>query len=133
MVNVQEYASRLAKMRSYKKGGAAAASQPKPAAVTTAAEETPGRGSKLQLLRKQLEESKARQEAELSSRQELESIVSGLQRELQERDAMIAGLRLTSEAGSLASSVLGSPFVMSPDSGSPGSSTPPGRITDLSI
>ena len=119
-------------MRSYKKGGAAAASQPSSAALT-AAEETPGRGSKLQLLRKQLEESKARQEAELSSRQELESIVSGLQRELQERDAMIAGLRLTSEAGSLASSALGSPFVMSPDSGSPGSSTPPGRNTDLCV
>ena len=77
----------------------------------------------MQMLRKQLDESKARQEAELRSRQELESIVTGLQRELEERDQMISSLNMSS----VTSSVLGSPFVMSPQHGSPGDS--PGDTT----
>ena len=87
------------------------------------------RGARMQMLRKQLEESKARQEAELSSRQDLENIVAGLQRELEERDSMIQNMQLGSVDGSVTSSVLGSPFVMSPDQGSPtdspGNTTPP--------
>ena len=77
------------------------------------------------MLRKQMEENKMRQQEELRSRQELETIVSGLQRELEERDQMISSLNISS----VTSSVLGSPFVMSPQEGSPGDtpghSTPP--------
>ena len=83
----------------------------------------------MQMLRKQLEESKARQAAEASSRQDLENIVAGLQRELEERDVMIQNLQMGSVSGSVTSSVIGSPFVMSPDHGSPmdspGNTTPP--------
>ena len=110
-------------MRSNRKGSSSA----KPA---TEAPSTPGPstapvagGERMQMLRKQLDETKARQEAELRSRRELESIVTGLQRELEERDAMIAGLHLSS----VTSSAIGSPFVMSPEHGSPGDS--PGSTT----
>ena len=79
----------------------------------------------MQILRKQLDETKVRQEEELRSRQELEMIVTGLQRELEERDQVISSLNISS----VTSSVLGSPFVMSPQQGSPGDSpgdsTPP--------
>ena len=64
-----------------------------------------------------------RQEEELRSRQELEMIVTGLQRELEERDQVISNLNVSS----LTSSVLGSPFVMSPQQGSPGDSPPTGE------
>merc|ERR1712013_393843 len=83
---------------------------------------------------KQLEESKARQQAELSSRQDLENIVAGLQRELEERDSMIQSMQLGSVSGSVTSSVLGSPFVMSPEQGSPtdspGNTTPPAGYSE---
>ena len=120
---VQDYASRLAVMRSNRKSSSGS----KPAVDTSTVSDTGAvvRGERMQMLRRQLDETKARQEAELRSRRELESIVSGLQRELEERDAMIANLHLSS----VTSSVVGSPFVMSPDHGSPddspGSTTPP--------
>ena len=95
------------------------------------------------MLRKQLDESKVRQEEELRSRQELEQIVTGLQRELEERDQVKYFLENISTStyitenifqvisslniSSLASSVLGSPFVMSPQQGSPGDSPPSGE------
>ena len=110
-------------MRSNRKGSSSA----KPA---TEAPSTPGPstapvagGERMQMLRKQLDETKARQEAELRSRRELESIVTGLQRELEERDAMIAGLHLSS----VTSSANGSPFVRSPQHGSPGTNQAPLR------
>ena len=122
-------------MRQNRKGGAGAL----PARVESHAEEEKeeegggggkkSRGARMQMLRKQLEESKARQQAELSSRQDLENIVAGLQRELEERDSMIQSMQLGSVSGSVTSSVLGSPFVMSPEQGSPtdspGNTTPP--------
>ena len=81
----------------------------------------------MQLLRKQLEESRQKEELESSSRANLEDLVAGLQRELEERDMMIANLHLSSST----SSVISSPFVMSPHGGSPGdspgNSTPPGK------
>merc|ERR1712083_243467 len=56
--------------------------------------------------------------------------VAGLQRELEERDMMIANLNLSSSA----SSVISSPFVMSPHGGSPGdspgNSTPPAGFSE---
>eukprot|EP00092_Neocalanus_flemingeri_P001893 GFUD01002020.1.p1 GENE.GFUD01002020.1~~GFUD01002020.1.p1 ORF type:complete len:4147 (-),score=1483.97 GFUD01002020.1:293-12733(-) len=136
----EDYASRLAQMRSNRKGGAISK-------VATAAEQNllteeedaasgakKTRGARMQMLRKQLEESKARQEAELSSRQDLENIVAGLQRELEERDSMIQNMQLGSVSGSVTSSVLGSPFVMSPDQGSPtdspGNNTPPAGYSE---
>ena len=83
------------------------------------------RSAKMQLLRKQLEESRQKEEMESVSRANLEELVAGLQRELEERDMMIANLNLSSST----SSVISSPFVMSPHGGSPGdspgSSTPP--------
>ena len=110
-----DYASRLAQMRSARRpGGGQSGGQ---------RSEPEERGGRMQMLRKQLDESKARQEAELRSRQELESIVTGLQRELEERDQMISSLNMSS----VTSSVLGSPFVMSPQHGSPGDS--PGDTT----
>ena len=69
------------------------------------------------------EAERGRQEAEQRSRRELETIVTGLQRELEERDAMIASMSLSS----VTSSAITSPFVMSPDNGSPGDS--PGSTT----
>ena len=110
-------------MRSNRKGSSSAKpvteapSNPGPSTAPVAG------GERMQMLRKQLDETKARQEAELRSRRELESIVTGLQRELEERDAMIAGLHLSS----VSSSAIGSPFVMSPEHGSPGDS--PGSTT----
>merc|ERR1712176_1254357 len=87
------------------------------------------KASRMQILRKQLDESKAQQEREATSRRYLEDIVRGLQRELAERDAMIANM---SVVGSVTSSAIGPPFVMSPEMGgspvgSPGSITPPKR------
>ena len=121
---VQDYASRLAVMRSNRKSS----SSSKQMDVSSSEVGATGgvvRGERMQMLRKQMDETKARQEAEMRSRRELESIVSGLQRELEERDAMIANLQLSS----VTSSAVGSPFVMSPDHGSPddspGSTTPP--------
>ena len=110
-----DYASRLAQMRSARRPGGGSG--------TGQRSEPEERGGRMQMLRKQLDESKARQEAELRSRQELESIVTGLQRELEERDQMISSLNMSS----VTSSVLGSPFVMSPQHGSPGDS--PGDTT----
>ena len=107
-----DYASRLAQMRAARRQRSEQEPEPEPE-----------RGGRMQMLRKQLDESKARQEAELRSRQELESIVTGLQRELEERDQMISSLNMSS----VTSSVLGSPFVMSPQHGSPGDS--PGDTT----
>ena len=77
----------------------------------------------MQLLRKQLEESRQKEEMESVSRANLEELVAGLQRELEERDMMIANLNLSSST----SSVISSPFVMSPHGGSPGDS--PGNST----
>ena len=77
----------------------------------------------MQLLRKQLEESRQKEEMESCSRANLEELVAGLQRELEERDMMIANLNLSSST----SSVISSPFVMSPHGGSPGDS--PGNST----
>ena len=88
------------------------------------------RGARMQLLRKkQLDESKARQERELSSRQDLETIVAGLQSELAERDVMIVYMSVD---GSLTSSIIGSLTVMSREmgsspTGSPGHKSPPQR------
>jgi hypothetical protein len=53
-------------------------------------------------------------------------MVAGLQRELEERDTLMAGMQLSS----VTSSIVGSPFVMSPEGGgspadSPGQNTPP--------
>ena len=122
---VGDYSSRLAQMRSARRSaGAPAGGSGRPGEPR----ETAGR---MQMLRKQLDENKERQEQELRSRQELETIVSGLQRELEERDQMISSLNMSS----VTSSVLGSPFVMSPQQGSPGDSpgdsTPPrGEASD---
>ena len=120
---VQDYASRLAVMRSNRKSSSSS-SAVKPPLETPESGVKVG-GDRMMMLRKQFDENKARQEAELRSRRELETIVSGLQRELEERDAMIANMQLSS----VNSSVIGSPFVMSPDQGSPddspGSTTPP--------
>ena len=84
----------------------------------------------MQLLRKQLEESRQKEEMESCSRANLEELVAGLQRELEERDMMIANLNLSSST----SSVISSPFVMSPHGGSPGdspgNSTPPAGKSD---
>ena len=120
---VQDYASRLAVMRSNRKSSSSS-SAVKPPLETPEPGVKVG-GDRMMMLRKQFDENKARQEAELRSRRELETIVSGLQRELEERDAMIANMQLSS----VNSSVIGSPFVMSPDQGSPddspGSTIPP--------
>lgn len=122
-----DYASRLAQMRSARRIGAPISSGEPPQQPST---------SRMITLRKQLDETKMRQEEELRSRQELEMIVTGLQRELEERDQMISSLNISS----VTSSVLGSPFVMSPQQGSPGDSpgdsTPPtgearGQWTDV--
>ena len=99
-----------------------------PTAVSKVQEESgsggkKSRSAKMQLLRKQLEESRQKEELEASSRANLEDLVAGLQRELEERDMMIANLNLSSSA----SSVISSPFVMSPHGGSPGDS--PGNST----
>ena len=104
-----------------------------PSAVSRVQEDSGGSGgkksrsAKMQLLRKQLEESRQKEELESSSRANLEDLVAGLQRELEERDMMIANLHLSSST----SSVISSPFVMSPHTGSPGdspgNSTPPGK------
>ena len=99
-----------------------------PTAVSKVQEESgsggkKSRSAKMQLLRKQLEESRQKEELEASSRANLEDLVAGLQRELEERDMMIANLTLSSSA----SSVISSPFVMSPHGGSPGDS--PGNST----
>ena len=100
-----------------------------PASSTPKLQEEPGSGgkksrsAKMQLLRKQLEESRQKEELEASSRANLEDLVAGLQRELEERDMMIANLLLSSST----SSVISSPFVMSPHGGSPGDS--PGNST----
>ena len=127
--DVQDYASRLAVMRSNRK---ASSSSSKPSTLDTSTASSSGvpgdpgsavRGERMMMLRKQMDETKARQEAEQRSRRELESIVSGLQRELEERDAMIASMSLSS----VTSSAITSPFVMSPDNGSPGDS--PGSTT----
>ena len=123
----QDYASRLAVMRSNRKASGSSAKNPVDTSASSG-EPAPGstvRGERMKMLRKQLDETKSRQEAELRSRRELESIVTGLQRELEERDAMLASMSLSS----VTSSAIGSPFVMSPDHGSPeaspGSTTPP--------
>jgi len=132
----EDYASRLAQMRSNRKGGAISKVAPvvEQKKEDTEAAGKKSRGARMQMLRKQLEESKVRQDAELSSRQDLENIVAGLQRELEERDSMIQNLQLGSVSGSVTSSVLGSPFVMSPDQGSPtdspGNSTPPAGYSE---
>ena len=106
-----------------------------PTAVSKVQEESgsggkKSRSAKMQLLRKQLEESRQKEELEASSRANLEDLVAGLQRELEERDMMIANLLLSSST----SSVISSPFVMSPHGGSPGdspgNSTPPAGKTD---
>ena len=119
----EDYASRLAVMRSNRKSSSSAKSVLETSSTSDSG--TKVQGERMQMLRKQLDETKARQEAELRSRRELESIVTGLQKELEERDAMIASMHLSS----VTSSAIGSPFVMSPDHGSPddspGSSTPP--------
>ena len=99
-----------------------------PTAVSKVQEESgsggkKSRSAKMQLLRKQLEESRQKEELEASSRANLEDLVAGLQRELEERDMMIANLHLSSST----SSVISSPFVMSPHGGSPGDS--PGNST----
>ena len=120
----EDYASRLAVMRSNRKSSSSTKSVLE-TSTSTADSGTKVQGERMQMLRKQLDETKARQEAELRSRRELESIVTGLQKELEERDAMIASMHLSS----VTSSAIGSPFVMSPDHGSPddspGSTTPP--------
>ena len=120
----EDYASRLAVMRSNRKTSSSAKTVLETSSSTTESG-TKVQGERMQMLRKQLDETKARQEAELRSRRELESIVTGLQKELEERDAMIASMHLSS----VTSSAIGSPFVMSPDHGSPddspGSTTPP--------
>ena len=128
--DVQDYASRLAVMRSNRK---ASSSSAKPSTLDTSTASSSGvpggdpgsavRGERMLMLRKQMDETKARQEAEQRSRRELETIVTGLQRELEERDAMIASMSLSS----VTSSAITSPFVMSPDNGSPGDS--PGSTT----
>ena len=127
--DAQDYASRLAVMRSNRK----ASSNSTKTSVTldtsiasSSGVPDPGsamRGERMMMLRKQMDETKARQEAEQRSRRELETIVSGLQRELEERDAMIASMSLSS----VTSSAITFPFVMSPDNGSPGDS--PGSTT----
>ena len=135
--DAQDYASRLAVMRSNRKASSSSAktSVTLDTSITSSSGvPDPGsamRGERMMMLRKQMDETKARQEAEQRSRRELETIVSGLQRELEERDAMIASMSLSS----VTSSAITSPFVMSPDNGSPGdspgSTTPPtGRIHD---
>ena len=124
-------------MRNNRKGGAVPKMTQSVDQMTQEEDLTAGgkksRGARMQMLRKQLEESKARQEAELSSRQDLENIVAGLQRELDERDSMIQNMQLGSVSGSVTSSVLGSPFVMSPDqlspTDSPGNTTPPAGMS----
>ena len=128
--DVQDYASRLAVMRSNRKASSSSAKQPSTLDTSTASSSgAPGdpgsavRGERMMMLRKQMDETKARQEAEQRSRRELETIVTGLQRELEERDAMIASMSLSS----VTSSAITSPFVMSPDNGSPGDS--PGSTT----
>ena len=107
-----------------------------PTAVSKVQEESgsggkKSRSAKMQLLRKQLEESRQKEELEASSRANLEDLVAGLQRELEERDMMIANLHLSSST----SSVISSPFVMSPHGGSPGdspgNSTPPAGKSDF--
>ena len=121
----EDYASRLAVMRSNRKSSSSAKSVLETSSSSTKDSGPKVKGERMQMLRKQLDETKARQEAELRSRRELESIVTGLQKELEERDAMIASMHLSS----VTSSAIGSPFVMSPDHGSPddspGSTTPP--------
>ena len=121
LVQSGDYASRLAQMRSARRVGGPG---------TAGGSGRPGDqeergGSRMMTLRKQLDETKMRQEEELRSRQEPEMIVTGLQRELEERDQMLSSLNISS----VTSSVLGSPFVMSPQQGSPGDSpgdsTPP--------
>ena len=118
---------------------AAPAASSTPSAVSRLQEDSGGSGgkrsrsAKMQLLRKQLEESRQKEELEASSRANLEDLVAGLQRELEERDMMIANLHLSSST----SSVISSPFVMSPHGGSPGdspgNSTPPaGKSVDSS-
>ena len=52
---------------------------------------------------------------EQETRRDLESIVNNLQRELMDRDSVIATLQLHSLSASVTSSVIGSPFVMSPE------------------
>ena len=129
--DAQDYASRLAVMRSNRKASSSSAKTSATLDTSMASSSgapDPGsavRGERMMMLRKQMDETKARQEAEQRSRRELETIVTGLQRELEERDAMIASMSLSS----VTSSAITSPFVMSPDNGSPGdspgSSTPP--------
>ena len=75
-----DYASRLAQMRSARRAGGG------PGGSRGGEQQQEERGGRMKMLRKQLDESKVRQEEELRSRQELEQIVTGLQRELEERD-----------------------------------------------
>jgi len=131
----EDYASRLAQMRQKGKSGEKKkTSTPikKELPTSQSPPELGGgsggkktRGAKMQVLRKQLEETRARQEAEASSRKDLEDMVSNLQQEICKRDSMIASLQLSS----VNSSVISSPFVMSPEAVSPdlspGSVTPP--------
>ena len=97
---VQDYASRLAVMRSNRKSSSSSAGKPMLETEDSGAKvkikideqsminiSAKVRGERMVMLRKQLDETKARQEAEFRSRRELESIVTGLQRELEERAA----------------------------------------------
>ncbi len=107
-------------------GAAASSAKPPPA----------GGGGKISQLKKQLEAAKIKEADEQKTRTGLENLVKQLQQELEESNAMINTLHEQMSVASVASfqtSPIHSPFVMSPESGSPERTPPLGRSVDSSV
>jgi len=81
---------------------------PEPAAAKS------GPGGRISLLKKQLDEQRAKENEDMKSRQGLEEMVKQLQKELQDRDNVISQMHEQMSVASFRTSPLQSPFVMSP-------------------
>ena len=94
------------------------------------------KAGKITKLKQQLEEAKQKENDLISSRSNLQDIVKDLQKELEERDKIIRDHDLASIAGSISGSFINSPmsspYVISPEGGSPTSGFSPKDSPPLS-